>query len=217
MKIKFWKRPHWERREATTRRIAAAKRFLQREQDKMPLFAADIARQQPTPEERIARHEEWAHRQDQALRDHAARCWVQGRAILRRLEQNRAEQILDAWNNEERRGPRDAPYFIEHVRAWLKKFAAASREPCTRRQVLRFLASEICRMSRGGSRTLRAYDAAELLVCLDPFARLTRLRAIVKRAMAKAPVKLSSPGIPPHRCPCLTPIPYPTAPKSRHP
>jgi len=47
---------------ATPRRITAAKRALQRQRDKAPLFTIEIAASQPTPEERIVDFDKWRKR-----------------------------------------------------------------------------------------------------------------------------------------------------------
>lgn len=88
-----------KRRDITPRRLAAAKRALQRQRDKCPLFADQIAERQPTPEERIDKIDEqnlmcWIR-----LRKSECKNWLQLRHIVRKeicpwLKQ----EFLERWN-----------------------------------------------------------------------------------------------------------------------
>ena len=99
------------------RRLAAAKRALQRERDKYPLFADEIARNQPTPEERIEMLNQESIRRVARMRKFRAEMWRKGRKMLKELSENEQKRFLDYWNNEWR-GPRTGTYLCDLVRHW---------------------------------------------------------------------------------------------------
>src|SRR3546814_5582208 len=69
--------------ERTSRKLKAAERRLRLDREKFPLFAAEIAESQPTPEELLdARGRAFVENQ-QANRDREARNWWRARAELR--------------------------------------------------------------------------------------------------------------------------------------
>jgi len=104
----------------TPRRLAAAKRALRRQRDKLPLFADEIAAGQPTPEERIKyfdeMHVEWLKRR----RKYTASVWRRARKALREMDEAEQRRLLKFWN-EDWLGPRDACYFADLVRNWDKR------------------------------------------------------------------------------------------------
>jgi len=102
----------------TPRRLAAARRFLQRERDKAPLFAAEIATSQETPEERIARLDRYCEDLFQGLRSLAARQWREGRRMLRELPSEVQAELMAYWNDDRTWIPRKAEYFCDMVRHW---------------------------------------------------------------------------------------------------
>ncbi len=100
MRIRRTKMLRWERRPATSRRVAAATRALRRERDKLPLFADQVASEQPTPEERIDTQEQHCEAWWNRLRDTCAIHWKLGRKMLFAMPD--WQDVLARWN--------DAPY-----------------------------------------------------------------------------------------------------------
>lgn len=105
-----------ELREVTPRRIAAAKTHLKNELKKHPLFAAEIAAEQPSPEERISRIDEGRLEWRLMMRkDHAER-WMK----FRRLAMQRSDwlDLKAAWDAA--RYPGTSEYFACFVQEWIK-------------------------------------------------------------------------------------------------
>lgn len=100
-------------REITTRRLAAAERFLQKERDKFPLLTDWIAAQQPTAIERIENHNLLRMNHQQKIRDSTANTWREARKELYSLPKDVRQQILEKWNNS--RIPADAWYFADFL------------------------------------------------------------------------------------------------------
>jgi lipopolysaccharide biosynthesis protein len=81
--------------ERNGRRVAAAARAIQRERDRMPLFAADVT---TTVEERldaIDRHREAGARDWRAYR---AEGWRRARRWLRSIPEPRRAELIAEWN-----------------------------------------------------------------------------------------------------------------------
>ncbi|MGC4115841.1 MAG: hypothetical protein QM765_14845 [Myxococcales bacterium] len=100
MKLRFARRPRWflNPRGITPQRLAAAKKRLRLEQEAAPLFAKQIAAQQPTPEERITRSDAGAVESEREARRSTARLWREARALLRAMPAANREAILLHWN-----------------------------------------------------------------------------------------------------------------------
>jgi len=101
----------------TPRRLAAAKRALQRQREKLPLFADEIARSQPTPEERIRKHDETWERHKKSIRSFVANQWCEGRRKLRAMPKAEQKKLLDYWNNHKFL-PASSEYFADLVTNW---------------------------------------------------------------------------------------------------
>ena len=112
--------PKYEGRPISPRRLAMAKRALEREREKAPLFADEITKEQPTPTERILQLEERAKRMFQRLRNFEACQWKRARKLLRTLPLESQRKFLDYWNNEWN-GPHTSEYFADLVRSYTKK------------------------------------------------------------------------------------------------
>ena len=102
----------------TSRRLAAARRALNRERDRLALFAAEVAAMQPSPEERIEYYDLRVMTADQALRDLEAKHWRWGRRQLERFPEH-TDEILARWNRSF--APADGTYFADFVRTRLKR------------------------------------------------------------------------------------------------
>ena len=112
-------RPYTDDPGITPRRLAAARRALQRQRDKQPLFAEEIAAQQPTPEARlIAFHEDlmifWRN-----MRNFHAQCWRKARAALRQWPEATQAAAITKWNARWG-GSKDAAYFADFIRTYAK-------------------------------------------------------------------------------------------------
>ena len=119
MHIRFKRALKSEKRGVTPRRLAAAKRTLERQADALPLFSAQIKSEQPTPEERIRTfddsHAEWA----QGMRDHYAKIWRKARAQLRSLPKKEQEVVLKFWNKSSMSA--DASYFATVMHNYIEQ------------------------------------------------------------------------------------------------
>lgn len=101
----------------TPRRLSAAKRALQKQRDKAPLFAAEIASGQPSPEERIYRFDAANHLRMREDRKRDATMWRKGRAILRAMTMQEREVFLAYWN-ERWKGPKRPEYLLDLLHTW---------------------------------------------------------------------------------------------------
>jgi hypothetical protein len=116
--------PRATARPLTERRLAAAARALRREQEDCPLFADDIADEQPTPEERVRvidvqQVAHWQH-----IRDFNARTWRAARRILFSLPAEERDQLFAAWQSAPY--PASASYFADFL--YQRTGRSASRE-----------------------------------------------------------------------------------------
>ena len=116
--------PRATARPLTERRLAAARRALQREQDECPLFANDIADEQPTPEERLRAIDARQVAHWQRIRDFNAQTWRAARRILFSLPAGEREQLLAAWQSAP--CPASASYFADFL--YHRTGRSASRE-----------------------------------------------------------------------------------------
>jgi len=105
-------------RGATPRRIAAAKRALQRQREALPLFSQQIAESQPTPEERIRQMDDRLCRQIEEDRSRRADGWRQARTLLRSMSDRNKEALLDYWNRSHY--PKDPSYLLGLIDRWAK-------------------------------------------------------------------------------------------------
>ena len=88
---------HLTPRGITPRRLSAAKRALQRQRERLPLFADQVAAEQGTPEERIEYFDQKQLERDQGHRDLAARHWRWGRHQLSQLSAEIRLEIIERW------------------------------------------------------------------------------------------------------------------------
>jgi|6_EtaG_2_1085325.scaffolds.fasta_scaffold00065_64 hypothetical protein len=109
----------------TSRRLANATRALRREREKRPLFAAQLAQEQETPEARILAIATAAIEQEQRFRDLAARHWREARARLAAMPDEKRAQLLALW--ETSFCPPDASYFADYTRNADKILARRAR------------------------------------------------------------------------------------------
>jgi len=93
--MKFKPRPRYGSFVETDRKRTAVLRAQKRERDRLPLFAADIARSQPTVDEiMLNRALAWAL-DEQAERDRLARCWRIIRRDIAALPQRQRRAIAE--------------------------------------------------------------------------------------------------------------------------
>ncbi|MBW3596954.1 MAG: hypothetical protein KY475_06730 [Planctomycetes bacterium] len=118
------KLPRAVARPITPRRLRAAENALRRERERHPLFADEVAANQPTPEERLAAVEANQVAHWQRIRDHAARTWRAARSILGSLPANEREKLLREWATAPY--PPRAEYFADFL--WRRTGRSASRE-----------------------------------------------------------------------------------------
>ena len=114
MSIRHSVTPRLAPRGVTAGRLAAARRALRRERDRLPLFAGQVAREQLTPAERIELIDNQLLDYDQAHRDLAAMHWRRGRLWLAGIAQEVRDEIVELWNRKT--CPPRAAYFCDFVR-----------------------------------------------------------------------------------------------------
>jgi len=117
--MRFRRQEKIEGRGISPRRLAAAKRALQRQADALPLFSAQIKAEQPTPEERIINHDNNFADWKQGCRDAAAKTWREARAKLRALPREEQEMILKYWNKSGM--PAAAHYFATVMHQYIEQ------------------------------------------------------------------------------------------------
>ena len=105
---------------ATPRRLAAARRALQKQRDKYPLFAKEIAAGQPTPEERIQTYDRDIIENMRMMRKFISDQWRRGRKALKAVPENEQRELLNHWN-QKRFGPLTSEYFANLVTNWKKR------------------------------------------------------------------------------------------------
>lgn len=106
-----------ERRGVTPRRMAAAKRALERQAERLPLFADQIRENQPSPEERINQMDDgmtWIVGEWRELR---ANHWRKGRRMYFALPDAMRADVREKWRSCS--WPGTGTYFITFVR-WYK-------------------------------------------------------------------------------------------------
>jgi hypothetical protein len=86
------------RRPVTGRRVAAARRALQRQADKVALFP-ELAPTE-TPAERIDRFYDECVAMVQSHRDYLAETWRRARRQLRALTPEQRAEVMRQWNNK---------------------------------------------------------------------------------------------------------------------
>lgn len=95
-----------------------------REQNECPLFADDIAGEQPTPEERVRTIDDAQIRYWQRIRDFNARTWRSARRILNSLPAAERDQLRAEWQSASY--PASASYFADFL--YQRTGRSASRE-----------------------------------------------------------------------------------------
>ena len=108
----------YQARGVTPRRLAAAKRALRLERERMPILSNQIADEQPTPEQRIDHIDQQALQAFQSHRELTAKHWRSGRNALQENPEHAAD-ILEQWNRSSI--PPHAHYFADFVRGRLKQ------------------------------------------------------------------------------------------------
>jgi hypothetical protein len=126
------------------RRLSSARRALQRERDKAPLFAREIAAEQPTPEGRIQQLDAGAAAWLADRRRGVAAGWKACRAELRSLPADLMLAILREWQygylpgsheylanliHSRRRGDRPGELMEAQITAWVRGEARGGTRP----------------------------------------------------------------------------------------
>lgn len=141
MKRTTWKRMRFSRgvknrnpREVTQRRIANAERALKRQRDKLPLFADQIAAEQPTAEERCRGFDDGLYKFWQEHRDLEARMWRECRRAISVMPELDRKTLMVQWNQSN--WPGNSVYFSVFLRTRLQQIrdalAAGERWFCVR-------------------------------------------------------------------------------------
>jgi hypothetical protein len=116
-------------RPITARRLQAAERFLKKQRESMPLFAEQIAAEQPTAVERIENFEAGNVETVQYRRDHEAAAWRKIRARVAALPESAQRVIRHAWQHSQM--PASSSYLAYYLDHWypglVDKIAAGHR------------------------------------------------------------------------------------------
>lgn len=104
----------FEERTVTSRRLAAAKRKLEKQANALPLFAEHIRAEQPTPEQVVAKADDNFRRFCAGMRAHEAQTWLRGRALLRALPKAQRLALLAEWDAAHM--PATAVFFVDFLR-----------------------------------------------------------------------------------------------------
>ena len=123
MRIRHTKRYRHTPRGVTSRRLAAAERALKREREALPLFAAQVAAQQPTAVKRIRDRDALGVRAEQGMRDLEAQHWRWARQQLTAASDEIREDIIATWNRSPT--PPNGSYFASFVRTRLRRAGVA--------------------------------------------------------------------------------------------
>ncbi|WP_224962599.1 hypothetical protein [Geomonas subterranea] len=116
MRFKRYGRIEAQTRGVTPRRLAAARRALQNERDKLPLFADLIAETQPTPEDRIKKVDAGLIEQMHEARDRYAGYWRRIRQNLRAMDPEERKHLLWYWNRSMM--PATPEYLAGLIHSW---------------------------------------------------------------------------------------------------
>lgn len=106
-----------EKREITTRRISRSKLSIQRQANKLPLFAEQIKDELGDPTERLKKIDKESREYLQRLRDYNAKSWRKGRGALESFDEDARKQILNEWKLSPL--PGSPEYFCDFL--WRKK------------------------------------------------------------------------------------------------
>ncbi|MFB3816175.1 MAG: hypothetical protein ACE147_00810 [Candidatus Methylomirabilales bacterium] len=109
--MRFSRFPRSFQRPITARRLAAARKAIQRERDKAGLFAFELPK--VTPEERCKAWDKGADEWWTHLRDFNAKQWREGRRILFAMPAERRRTIVERWNAAPY--PGSSEYFLEFM------------------------------------------------------------------------------------------------------
>lgn len=102
------------KRGISPQRLAAARRWLDREAASLPLFSAQVRASQPTPEERVQAADESFAAWRRQFRSLTARQWCEARRILHELPPGERAALIAAWNASSY--PKDSAYCLEFIR-----------------------------------------------------------------------------------------------------
>lgn len=89
--------PRMPKREATPRRLAAARRVIELQKQKYPMFVDQFEFE--TPEGRVARQTEAVEKWQVEMRHLRAEEWLEARRLLRELPEELRRSILAEWNH----------------------------------------------------------------------------------------------------------------------
>ena len=106
----------YEPREINNRRIAARARRQRIEREKAPLFADQIASEQPDPVEELKKHDEGFNQRLEQIDSRAQEKWISNFHEVGKLPADEQGKLLTAWNASP--GPKDHAYFAGFLAKW---------------------------------------------------------------------------------------------------
>jgi hypothetical protein len=106
----------YEPREINNRRIAARVRRQRIEREKAPLFADQIASEQPDPVEELKKHDKGFNQRLEQVDKRAQEKWISYFHEVGKLPADEQRKLLTAWNASS--GPKDYAYFAGFLAKW---------------------------------------------------------------------------------------------------
>jgi len=112
--MRFNRRFKWQPRGVTLRRLASAERALKNQRDKLPLFADQIALEQPSALQRVQLADDATMRYEISSRDYNAELWRKSRKALYSVDIEVRRLLLKLWNGK-RGYPGTPVYFADFL------------------------------------------------------------------------------------------------------
>lgn len=121
MFVKFQREARYEPRGVTKRRLAAAKSKFKKELEALPLFAAQIAEEQPHAEDYVLSNDSSMIAWDRKNRKKIANNWRRARAMLKTMPDDVKNKLIMRWNNS-RWLPKKSHYFLDMIHTHFKEY-----------------------------------------------------------------------------------------------
>jgi hypothetical protein len=185
------------KRGISPQRLAAARRWLDREAASLPLFMDQVRTSQPTPEERVQAADESFAAWRRQFRTLTARQWREARRILHELPPGERAALIAAWNASPY--PKDSAYCLEFIRQQARTeeshpTASHPDPPKSERPMITGIAYLILREPRDPTRRFTSYahpDGESVTIRIQDSGRDGHLRALRPgggRAARRAPL-----------------------------
>lgn len=121
MFIKFHREARYQPRGVTNQRLAATKRKFKKEQERLPLFAGEIAEQQLDAESYVMSKDAQIAKSEAERRQRIANTWRISRKIMKRMPDDVKKQCIERWH-QNRFMPKTASYFIDMLYTHFREY-----------------------------------------------------------------------------------------------